>query len=362
MAVTVAGDFGFQGVAGVFAQQLETDGRAGGGDVAHLGQDGAVSGLGLRRNFQLIRAHIGDGGFRALGSSMKEIDVAEELVYECAGGVVIDLGRSAHLDDFAVIHDGDAVGHFERLLLVVSDEDAGDVQIVMQAAQPAAEFLAHLGIEGAERFVEQEDARLDGEGAGERDALALAAGQLVRIAVAEPIELNQIEQLAHPLADVLLRWAGRARAQAQPEGHVFGDGQMAKEGIMLEDESHLALAGGGVGSVFVVEADGTAVGNFEAGDDAQQGGLSRTRWPEQRHQLALFDAQADILQRFERAVGLANAADFDAHLAPSLTTRTGRACPTPTSAKHRRQRPALPKRNAVVISMRLPWSSIREIS
>src|ERR1035438_1196341 len=76
LAVTVAGDFGFQGVAGVFAQQLETDGRAGGGDVAHLGQDGAVSGLGLRRNFQLIRAHIGDGGFRALGSSMKEIDVA----------------------------------------------------------------------------------------------------------------------------------------------------------------------------------------------------------------------------------------------------------------------------------------------
>ncbi len=87
---------------------------------------------------------------------------------------------------------------------------------------------------------------------------------------------------------------------------------------MLEDESHLALAGGGVGGVLVVEADGAAVGNFEAGDDAQQRGLSRTRWPEQRHQFALLDAQADILQRFERAVGLADVADFDAHFAPSL--------------------------------------------
>ena len=68
MAVTVAGDFGFQGVAGVFAQQLETDGRAGGGDVAHLGQDGAVSGLGLRRNFQL-KMCIRDRGTPSAGRS-----------------------------------------------------------------------------------------------------------------------------------------------------------------------------------------------------------------------------------------------------------------------------------------------------
>ncbi len=95
LPVTVAGDFGFQGVAGIFAQKLQTDGRTGGSDVAYFGQDDAVSGLRLQRNFQLIRAHIRDRGFRALRSSMEEVDVAEELIDKCAGGVVIDFGRSS---------------------------------------------------------------------------------------------------------------------------------------------------------------------------------------------------------------------------------------------------------------------------
>ena len=56
----------------------------------------------------------------------------------------------------------------------------GDVQLVVQAAQPAAQLLAHLGVERAERLVEQQHARLDGQRAGERDALALAAGELAR--------------------------------------------------------------------------------------------------------------------------------------------------------------------------------------
>ncbi len=109
-----------------------------------------------------------------------------------------------------------------------------------------------------------------------------------------------------------------SRPQAQPEGDIFEHGQMAEQGVVLEDEAHLALARGRVGGVLVVEADGAAVGHFEAGDDAQQRGLSRTRWPEQRHQLARFDAQADIVQRFERAEVLADVPDFDAHFAPSL--------------------------------------------
>ncbi len=66
------------------------------------------------------------------------------------------------------------------LFLVVGDEQRGDVQLVVQAAQPAAQLLAHLGVERAERLVEQQHARLDGERAGERDALALAAGKLRR--------------------------------------------------------------------------------------------------------------------------------------------------------------------------------------
>ena len=49
------------------------------------------------------------------------------------------------------------------------------MQFVVQAPQPAPQLLAYFGVERAERFVEQQHARLDRERARERNALALAA-------------------------------------------------------------------------------------------------------------------------------------------------------------------------------------------
>ena len=58
-----------------------------------------------------------------------------------------------------------------------------------------AQLLAHARVERAERLVEQQHLRLDRERAGERHALALAAGELRRVAVAEVREPDEIQQL-----------------------------------------------------------------------------------------------------------------------------------------------------------------------
>ena len=92
--------------------------------------------------------------------------------------------------------DHDLLGDLERLLLVVRDEDRRHVDLVVQAAQPRAQLLAHAGVERAERLVEQQHARLHGERAGQRHALALAAGELRRVARAEVGEPDELEQLA----------------------------------------------------------------------------------------------------------------------------------------------------------------------
>ena len=70
----------------------------------------------------------------------------------------------------------------------------------MQAPQPLAQLGAHAGVEGAERLVEQQHLRLHRERPGERHALALAARELRRIAVDQPLELDQREQLVDALA------------------------------------------------------------------------------------------------------------------------------------------------------------------
>jgi hypothetical protein len=54
-----------------------------------------------------------------------------------------------------------------------------------------------------------------------------------------------------------------------------------EEGVVLEDEADLALAGGHVGDVVAVEEDAAAalVRELEPGDDAKERRLARARGP-----------------------------------------------------------------------------------
>ncbi len=96
--------------------------------------------------------------------------------------MMIDVVRGSHLLDAAFIHHRDPVGNFQRLFLIVGNKYAGDVNFVVQLAQPAAQFETDLRIQRSERFIEQQDAGFDGQRACQRDPLSLASGKLRRIA------------------------------------------------------------------------------------------------------------------------------------------------------------------------------------
>ena len=80
-----------------------------------------------------------------------------------------------------------------------------------------AEFLAHFGVDRAERFVEQQQARFECERARQRDALALSAGELVRIAVSSQSKPIEREQLFHPLAALGLVLRDRRGCTRRPK-------------------------------------------------------------------------------------------------------------------------------------------------
>ena len=109
-------------------------------------------------------------------------------------GIAPHIGGRAILLDAARIHHRHQIGHGEGLFLVMGDEDGGDARLVMDMAQPDAQFLAHLGVQRAERLVQQQHARLDRQRAGQGHALALAARQLAGIAVAQTFQLHQLQQ------------------------------------------------------------------------------------------------------------------------------------------------------------------------
>ena len=92
--------------------------------------------------------------------------------------MLVDLGGGAHLLDAAPVEDGQAVAHRERLLLVVGDVDERDPEVSLQRLQVDLHLLAELEVERAERLVEQQHLGPVDDRAGERDPLALAAGEL----------------------------------------------------------------------------------------------------------------------------------------------------------------------------------------
>ena len=113
--------------------------------------------------------------------------------------IVVDVARRADLQHVAAAHHRDAVGHGERLLLVVRDQHEGDAGLALQPLQLALHLLAQLEIERRQRLVEQQHARLRRQRARQRDALLLAARQVARAARGEAVEPHHLERFGDAL-------------------------------------------------------------------------------------------------------------------------------------------------------------------
>ena len=108
----------------------------------------------IRKRFRILRtgvlgrvdAYAFDMHFAFMRAAVEQIHIAQKTVNKRAGRVIPDLLRRADLLDLALVHQHHAVGDFERFFLVMRDENTGDVQIIMQAAQPAAQFFPDLRI------------------------------------------------------------------------------------------------------------------------------------------------------------------------------------------------------------------------
>ena len=138
--------------------------------------------------------------------------------------------RRAELHDLALIHDRDVVRHGHRLILVMGDEYEGRSDLALDTRQ----FLLHIrpqaSIQRRHGLIQQQHGRLQHQAARQRDALALAARQLVRTAGAQALEAHQLE---HPLEKPLTLGARRpARLEAIDD--VVGDAQMREQRIALE--------------------------------------------------------------------------------------------------------------------------------
>ena len=163
--------------------------------------------------------------------------------------------------------------------------------LLMQVPQLDLHRLAQFHIERRERFVEQQHLGVADDGARQRHALALTAGQLHGAAVRLVQQVDAVEGLAHPRRDLTARDARYAQAVA----HVLLDGHVRKQRVVLENRVDLAPVGRVIGHVAPVQHDAAGIGGFKPGDQPQHGGLAATRRPEQGDELALLQRKGHIV-------------------------------------------------------------------
>ena len=95
-------------------------------------------------------------------------------------GAATNSAGVADLEQASVHDHADAVGESGRVLEVVGDDEHGEAEPAAGGAARAERPAQRVRVEGRQRLVEQQDARVAGEGAGESDALTLAAGDRAR--------------------------------------------------------------------------------------------------------------------------------------------------------------------------------------
>ena len=263
-------------------------------------------------------------------------------------------GHRAFFDDAACVHHRDAVGDLDGSADVVRDEDDREAELALQLAQQQGLDL-HGRVQRRGRLVGQQQLRLAGERQGDHRALPHAARHLVRIRVETPLgarDAHALEQRERALPC----FAGRDRLVAPDRLHDLRADRIhrveCQQWLLENHRSDLAaeideLRAGKL--EHVLRADLDAAGDRRAAfvvqpqERAQRDALARTRFADQRDDLAALHPQVDAADRMHRlaAAGERHVEVLDVdesrlgHAATSIARAAERPLPPADSGQRR---------------------------
>ena len=253
-----------------------------------------------------LQVGIGNGNSGQEGDGVR----VQRLPVQVVGG--------GELDKAAEVHHADTVGDMADDGEVVGDEHQREVEAILEVDEEVDDLRLDRHVERRDRLVGEDDGRLDGQRPGQADALALAAGELVRIAVGgvggKP---DEAEQLVYPSGDVVA--VGRAAARPAGVDERLGDQPAHAEsrietGVrVLEDELDASpvvhqIAPAQVGDVLAVEVD-APLERHEVDEGVGERALATTGLTDEADRLASVDRQrhpvdCGHLRAAERAAAL----------------------------------------------------------
>jgi hypothetical protein len=172
----------------------------------------------------------------------------------------------------------------------------------------AANLLAQVRIERGERLVEEEDFGVEDETSSEGDALFFTAAEFRRFSFGLAADLQHLQD-GRDAPSRVVKLRGRQVAEAELD--VVADGEVGEEGVVLKDGADAAFEGPESGEGAAVEEDVAARGDFEAGDEAEGGGLAATGGAEEGEELAFADGEREVVDGGVAGKFLAESSQFE---------------------------------------------------
>jgi hypothetical protein len=179
---------------------------------------------------------------------------------------------------------------------VVGDQNGGEAVVLLEVLNEAEDVSSGAGVEIAGGFVGQEERGFGDEGAGEDDALLLAAGEFAGTVAGAGFEPHILE------AGESFRRGGITGFAADEQGHhdVFEGSEFGEQVMDLPDEADVAIAergGSGFaerGDVLVAVADGAGGGAVESAEEMEQAGFAGAGFADDGDALAGLDGEVEI--------------------------------------------------------------------
>ena len=217
---------------------------------------------------------------------------ADEPGDEEVDRLLVELARRRDLLEDALAQHADPVAEGHGLGLVVGDVDRRDAEPALQARDLGAHLPAQLGVEVRQRLVEQERVGLRGRSRGPSPR-AGAGHRRGSPACARGARCSS----SMSAASLTRRWTSSSGdlGQAQRERDVLEDGQVRVERVVLEHHRQVAVARRLV--VDPLAADEHVAGGdvLQPDDHPQQRRLPAAGRPDEDHELAVGDVEADVV-------------------------------------------------------------------
>jgi hypothetical protein len=215
-------------------------------------------------------------------------------------GRIEDLVPWPVLHDATVLHDRHDVADMPHHGQVVADEQVADAELALQVHEQVQDLALHREVERGDRLVADDELGLQGQGAGDADALELPARERRRSAVAQGrVDAHAGQQLVRPPtplgpveAAVDDPWLGHEITR--PETRIQGGG-----GILVDELDVLAHPAQGLTAqcqeVDAAEHGTAGVGLHEPQQDPRGRGLARPGTADETVRLPRLDGEVDVL-------------------------------------------------------------------